>query len=75
MSSSEFKVVNVDYSHEFTDKEMEDVKTVKYLLEQHAARQIAQQIVAEGLGEVEKDYDISRKVTTFFTRIRVLVKK
>lgn len=75
MSSSEYKVVNVDFSQKFTAQEIEDGKPVKINLIEYAARAIAHQIIEEGLGEVEKDYDISRHVTTFNTRIRVLVKK
>lgn len=61
--------------HEFTDKEMEDIKAVKRFLTKHATQQIAYQIVAQGLGEVEQHRDIMRNTTKFNTRIRVLVKK
>ena len=75
MSSSEFKVVNVDFMHEFTDKEMENGNAVKRVLMTHAAQQIAYHIIEQGLGEVEKQYDWMRQTTKFNTRVRVLVKK
>jgi len=54
---------------------MENTKQVRNDLYAEAAKQIAQQIMERGLGEVQKQYDYTHAVTKFNTRIRVLVKK